>query len=88
LIAETIHNHRKHTSITTTFELVEALKEAKCGIKDQNIVFQCIRIETNNELKELEHFLTIAPQACNTHGRIAVISFHSIEDRMVKLAMQ
>jgi len=88
IIADTIHNHRKHNPIQTTFELVAALEDCGCGIKDQAIIFQCLRIETNSELEELECFLTIAPQACAPQGRIAVITFHSIEDRMVKLAMK
>lgn len=88
IIADTIHNHRKHTPITTTFQLVAALEDCGCGIKDQAIIFQCLRIETNRELEELESFLAVAPQACAAAGRIAVITFHSIEDRMVKLAMK
>ena len=64
LIADTIHNHRKHTPIQTTFELVAALEDCSCGIKDQAIIFQCLRIETNHELCELESFLAVAPQAC------------------------
>lgn len=87
-IAETIYSHRKSTPITTTHELVTALEAAKCSAQDQSIIFQCIRIETNKELDELERFLAIAPQACAIHGRIVVITFHSIEDRMVKQAMQ
>ena len=87
-IAEIIHNHRKHSPIQTTFDLVKALEASKCGIKDQSIIFQCIRIETNQELEELKKFLIDAPQACASQGRIAIITFHSIEDRMVKQAMQ
>lgn len=88
LIADIIHNHRKHSPIATTFELVTALEDAKCGTKDQAIIFQCLRIETNRELEELERFLATAAQACAPWWRIAVITFHSIEDRIVKLAMK
>lgn len=87
-IAETIYTCRKTTPLQTTFDLVRALETAKCGSQDQSIIFQCIRIETNKELDELEGFVAIAPKACAPQGRIAVITFHSIEDRMVKQAMQ
>lgn len=88
LIAETIYSHRKSKPLETTHDLVRVLEDAKCNAQDQSIIFQCIRIETNRELDELERFLKIAPEACSPKGRIVVITFHSIEDRMVKQAMQ
>jgi 16S rRNA (cytosine1402-N4)-methyltransferase len=88
LIAETIYSHRKSKPLETTHDLVAALEVAKCNAQDQSIIFQCIRIETNKELEELERFLVVAPNACASWGRIVVITFHSIEDRMVKQAMQ
>jgi 16S rRNA (cytosine1402-N4)-methyltransferase len=88
LIAETIYSYRKSTPLATTHELVAVLEKAKCNLQDQNIIFQCIRIETNRELDELERFLGVAPRACALWWRIVVITFHSIEDRMVKQAMQ
>jgi 16S rRNA (cytosine1402-N4)-methyltransferase len=88
LIAEAIYSHRKTKPLETTHDFVAALEAAKCNAQDQSIIFQCIRIETNRELDELERFLAVAPQACAPGGRIVVITFHSIEDRMVKQAMQ
>ena len=50
--------------------------------------FQALRLVVNDELSSLEQFLAIAPQWLKPHGRIAVISFHSLEDRIVKYAFR
>jgi 16S rRNA C1402 N4-methylase RsmH len=63
-IAETIYSHRKSKPLETTHDLVAVLEAAKCNAQDQSIVFQCIRIQTNQELDELERFLGVAVQAC------------------------
>jgi 16S rRNA (cytosine1402-N4)-methyltransferase len=47
-------------------------------------VFQAIRIEVNQELAVIEEFLTQVPTVLNENGRLVVISFHSLEDRLVK----
>jgi 16S rRNA (cytosine1402-N4)-methyltransferase len=47
-------------------------------------VFQALRIEVNNELSILENFLANLPEGLAPHGRVAIISFHSLEDRLVK----
>jgi len=51
-------------------------------------VFQAIRIAVNNELENLKTFLSYAPELLKGGGRIAVISFHSLEDRIVKEALR
>src|SRR5699024_5525718 len=51
-------------------------------------VFQALRIVVNDELKSLETFLEKAPQALVPGGKIAIISFHSLEDRLVKHSLR
>ncbi len=76
--------------IHTTTQLAEAI--ASCvppkyrygRIHPATRVFQALRIVVNDELKSLETFLSKAPNALVPGGRIAVISFHSLEDRIVK----
>ncbi len=89
-IAEFIVNKRKTASITTTFELVDIIKSAipasvrrKSGHPAKK-TFQALRIETNNELNILRNTLNRMIDRLNPKGRIAVISFHSLEDRIVK----
>ncbi|WP_066382919.1 16S rRNA (cytosine(1402)-N(4))-methyltransferase RsmH, partial [Anabaena sp. CA = ATCC 33047] len=74
----------------TTTELAEAIafsvpRQYRYGrIHPATRVFQALRIVVNDELKSLETFLTTAPNALVTGGKIAIISFHSLEDRLVK----
>ncbi len=81
---------RKTGSIKTTSQLAEIIRQAIPGQvrykANDNIrrVFQAIRIEVNQELKNLEKVLPQTTELLTPHGRLAVISFHSLEDRMVK----
>lgn len=75
--------------ISTTTELVEAIKSAVGAnyffkSHPEREIFQAIRIEVNDELKVLEKVLPDAIEMLNQGGRISVITFHSLEDRIVK----
>ncbi len=86
-IARNISEFRENNQIKTSFQLKEIIKSS-VGIKNLNKslsrVFQAIRIYVNNELEELKIFLGKAIEYLKPGGRIAVISFHSLEDRIVK----
>lgn len=73
---------------TTTHQLVQFLQDAGMNQKMIAIVFQVIRIVINGELDELQTFLTHFPKYLAVGGRCAFLTFHSIEDRMVKLAFK
>jgi 16S rRNA (cytosine1402-N4)-methyltransferase len=76
--------------ISTTLQLAEIIKGAvpgsyfKTGGHPAKRTFQAIRIEVNAELTGLEKFIKTAVNRLNPNGRIAIISFHSLEDRIVK----
>lgn len=84
-IANEIFENRKKKEIHTTFDLKDILSK-KCWLNDKKIavVFQCIRIEVNKELDELEKFLNQIPKIINNWWRCSIITYHSIEDRIVK----
>lgn len=90
LIARKIVQTRKIKPIETTFELVDVIKSAlPAKILRQNShpakqIFQALRIEVNGELKVLENSLNQALDLLKIGGRIVVITFHSLEDRIVK----
>lgn len=89
-IASIIVNERANKPIETTFELVEMIRRGyPAKVLHQKghpakQVFQALRIAVNNELKSVETVLEQAISMLNVDGRIAVISFHSLEDRIVK----
>ena len=89
VIAKKIVEVRSTKEIATTKELVDVISKsvgAKYFNKEhpERKIFQAIRIEVNDELKVLECALNDAIELLNEKGRIAVITFHSKEDRIVK----
>lgn len=88
-IAKKIVSAREEKRITSTKELVDVI-EKSVGAKYFNLkhperqIFQAIRIEVNQELKVIENVLPDAINLLNKEGRICVITFHSLEDRIVK----
>lgn len=90
-IAGAIVKARADKPITTTFELADAVKGAlnpKAEKKDLAQVFQAIRIEVNGEMESLRRLLEQSLKVLKPGGRLAVITYHSIEDRMVKNFMK
>lgn len=90
-IAQFIVEYRKNKSIETTGELVDIIRRAiPAAVRKKSTghpakrVFQAIRIEVNNELGILEQTFRTAVNRLNKGGRIAVITFHSLEDRITK----
>ncbi|HHY05193.1 MAG TPA: 16S rRNA (cytosine(1402)-N(4))-methyltransferase RsmH [Thermoanaerobacterales bacterium] len=89
-IAEFICERRKEKPIETTFELVEVIKAAipagarKKGPHPAKRTFQAIRIFVNNELNILETAIKDSAKLLSLRGKICIISFHSLEDRIVK----
>ena len=92
-IARNIIKHRNQQPIETTLELVEIIKEAtpmKERIKKHPAkqIFQALRIEVNHELEVLEASIQQALELIDINGYIAVITFHSLEDRFIKKTFQ
>lgn len=89
-IAREIVRRRAKEPIETTFELVDAIKAAipaaarRHGGHPARKTFQALRIEVNHELEVLERGLEAAIRWLNPGGRVCVISYHSLEDRIVK----
>lgn len=92
-IARFIIQHRQTQKITTTAQLASIVckalgipaKNRRTKIHPATRTFQALRIAVNDELYALEQLLDQAPELLNKDGFFAVISFHSLEDRLVKL---
>lgn len=89
-IAKKIVEFRKEKPLRTTFELVEIIKNAipaskrRDGGHPAKRTFQALRVAVNDELNVLKNALGDALEILNTNGRICVITFQSLEDRIVK----
>jgi 16S rRNA (cytosine1402-N4)-methyltransferase len=93
-IARRIVEARKKTPITTTGQLAELVRacvprsHGRHPIDPATRVFQALRIAVNDELGALDRFLFALPDCLKPGGRVAIISFHSLEDRRVKTAFR
>jgi 16S rRNA (cytosine1402-N4)-methyltransferase len=90
-IARAIVNDRAASPFTTTTalaDLVERIVHRRGGTHPATRVFQALRIAVNRELEHLEHFLAHVLEWLLPAGRLVVIAYHSLEDRMVKQAMR
>lgn len=93
-IADGIVRDRVSEPFTTTLQLASKIASyvpAKARYEDQHPArrcFQAIRIEVNHELESVETLLDKGPKLLNSNGRIAIITFHSLEDRLVKDAFR
>lgn len=93
-IARAIERHRQDQPIETTFELVDIIKEAipaparRKGGHPAKRTFQALRIAVNDELSVFEKALDDSLELLNIGGRIAVITFHSLEDKICKYTFQ
>ena len=86
-LAKTIVLNREEDDIKTTEQLKNALKKHLPAYRENKIlaqIYQAIRIEVNQEIEVLKEFLLQTPDLLKTGGRISFISYHSLEDRLVK----
>lgn len=91
-IAQAIVAGRKQHTLETTAQLVQIIERVKgSGRRDHHPatqVFQALRIAVNQELQQLEQFLESGYETLRPGGRMVIISFHSLEDRIVKAAFR
>jgi len=90
-IAAAIEKHRKAETIKTTGQLIQLLKNLAPRGRENKFfaqVFQALRIEVNQELEALKDFLQQSADVLKPGGRLVVISYHSLEDRLVKHFMK
>ena len=90
-LAAALVRQRDNTPILTTFDLIKALERFAPKFKDHKFyaqVFQAFRIEVNQEMQVLKDFLEQAAEVLKPNGRLVVMSYHSLEDRLVKNFMK
>ncbi len=86
-MAKTIIERREEDPIKTTDQLKEVLGQYLPKHREHKIlaqIYQAIRIEVNQEIQVIKEFLLQVPELLNEGGRLSVISYHSLEDRLVK----
>ncbi|WP_142191086.1 16S rRNA (cytosine(1402)-N(4))-methyltransferase RsmH [Arenibacter algicola] len=86
-MAKTIVEQRENALIKTTDQLKEVLGQYLPKHREHKIlaqIYQAIRIEVNQEIQVIKEFLLQVPELLNDGGRLSVISYHSLEDRLVK----
>lgn len=86
-MAKVIDKARSESPITTTTQLKEILRQFLPKMKENKIlaqIYQAIRIEVNQEMEVLKEFLMQVPEVLKKGGRLSMISYHSLEDRLVK----
>ena len=86
-IANKIVSHRKIKPIKSTKELVRVVENSHGKFSKYKVlakIFQSIRIEVNNELEVIKQLLSQASELVKTRGRMVCISYHSLEDRLIK----
>jgi len=86
-IAKTIVEERQKEKIETSFQLKKILEKYLPKAVEHKIlaqIYQSFRIEVNEELESLKEFLNQTPNLLNKNGRLSIISYHSLEDRLVK----
>ena len=86
-IAQLICKARENAQILTTGDLGKAIESALPKFAEHKFlakVYQALRIEVNQEMKSLEKFLSGAAASLKTGGKMVIITYHSLEDRMVK----
>jgi 16S rRNA (cytosine1402-N4)-methyltransferase len=86
-IAAAVIAYRETTPITTTTQLKESLSGILQGFNDHKLlaqIYQAIRIEVNQEIQVIKELLEQAPDLLLPGGRLSVLSYHSLEDRLVK----
>jgi len=90
-IASAIKRYQQDKTITTTLQLADIVSKVVRGVKNKHPAtrtFQAIRIFINQELQQLIDTLEQSKTVLTQHGRLSIISFHSIEDRIVKKFIQ
>ncbi len=87
IIAKEIVSYRNKKKIISNYDLIDAIRnisEKKLSYKFLSKLYQAIRIEVNDEINSLKEILKKSVEFLNSSGRLVVISYHSIEDRLVK----